>query len=174
MQTLKKLTFAATAFLMTALTIAACTQKKQNSDNIGQIAPKEEVKKWYKAFNTKNSELLESILDDQWQDLPADPNHPVGKKEVGGLLTHLTTVFPDFNCEIKDILQDGDKIIVRSVLSGKQHTDFMGFTSKGRSMSIQAVDIHEFRNGKIIRTWHTEDWLSGLSQLGHMPEIQSK
>lgn len=46
----------------------------------------------------------------------------------------------------------------------------MGFPPTGRSMKIQAVDIHEFKNGKIIRTWHTEDWLTGLRELGLMKE----
>jgi hypothetical protein len=33
-------------------------------------------------------------------------------------------------------------------------------------MTIQAVDIHEIRDGKIVRTWHTEDWMTGFRQLG--------
>ena len=35
-----------------------------------------------------------------------------------------------------------------------------------RKMDIQVVDIHEFKDGRIVRTWHTEDWMSGLRQLG--------
>jgi hypothetical protein len=33
-------------------------------------------------------------------------------------------------------------------------------------MAIQAIDIHEFNDGKILRTWHTEDWMTGFRQLG--------
>ncbi|MDL2141688.1 ester cyclase [Flavobacterium tructae] len=166
MQTLKKISLAVIAF--TGLLIASCSQKKENSKTTEQMENKQQIKKWYEAFNTKNAALLESILDDKWKDIPVDPDHPVGKKEVGGLLKHLTTVFPDFHCEIKDILQDGNKVIVRSILTGKQNGEFSGFPSKGKSISIQAIDIHEFENGKIINTWHTEDWMSGLKQLGHL------
>jgi hypothetical protein len=42
----------------------------------------------------------------------------------------------------------------------------LGFCAKGRKMAIQAIDIHESREGKIIGTRHTEDWLTGLHQLG--------
>jgi len=42
----------------------------------------------------------------------------------------------------------------------------MGIPPKNRKLAIQAIDIHEVRNGKIVRTWHTEDWLTGLHQLG--------
>jgi hypothetical protein len=47
-----------------------------------------------------------------------------------------------------------------------QRGPFLGFPAKNRKMTIQAIDIHEFKDGKIIRTWHTEDWLTGLGQLG--------
>jgi hypothetical protein len=33
-------------------------------------------------------------------------------------------------------------------------------------MMIQAVDIHEVKDGKIIQTWHTEDWMTGFHQMG--------
>ncbi len=82
------------------------------------------------------------------------------------LLAQLTTTFPDLKLTIEDILQDGTKVVVRARMAGTQKQPFMGFPSKNRKMDIQVVDIHEFKDGKIIRTWHTEDWMSGLRQLG--------
>ena len=78
----------------------------------------------------------------------------------------LTTAFPDLDITIEDVLQDGNKVIVRSKISGTHRGALMGFPAKNRKMSIQAIDIHEFKDGKIVRTWHTEDWMSGLHQLG--------
>jgi hypothetical protein len=37
---------------------------------------------------------------------------------------------------------------------------------RNRRMAIQTIDIHEFKDGKIVRTWHSEDWLTALHQLG--------
>ncbi len=65
-----------------------------------------------------------------------------------------------------EILQDGNKVIVRSEITGTQRGPFMGFPAKSRKMTIQAIDIHEVKDGKIVRTWHTEDWMTGLHQLG--------
>ena len=42
----------------------------------------------------------------------------------------------------------------------------MDFPAKNRKLTIRAIDIHEFKDGKIVRTWHCEDWFSGLRQLG--------
>lgn len=123
---------------------------------------------WYDAFNKRNPALLDQILSDDWVDIPSAPGQAPGAKSAKPLLSELTTIFPDFHVTIQEILQDGNKVIVRSEITGTQREKFMGFPSKGRKMTMQAVDIHEFRNGKIIRTWHTEDWMTGLRQLGVM------
>jgi steroid delta-isomerase-like uncharacterized protein len=82
------------------------------------------------------------------------------------ILVELTTAFPELDIKIEDVLQEGNKVIVRSMISGTQRGALMGFPAKDRKMSIQAIDIHEFKEGKIVRTWHTEDWMNGLHQLG--------
>jgi hypothetical protein len=42
----------------------------------------------------------------------------------------------------------------------------MDFPSTNRELTIQVVDIHEFKDGKMVRTWHTEDWMTGLRRSG--------
>jgi steroid delta-isomerase-like uncharacterized protein len=88
---------------------------------------------------------------------------------VKPILAQLATTFPDLNLTIKDVLQDGNKVVVRAEMVGTQREAFMGLPSKDRKMTIQVVDIHEFKDRKIVRTWHTEDWMCGLRQLGHLP-----
>ena len=78
----------------------------------------------------------------------------------------LTTTFPDLQVRIEEVLLEGNKVVVRSTITGTQSAPFMGFPTKNRTMTMQAVDLHEFKDGKIVRTWHTEDWMSGLHQLG--------
>jgi steroid delta-isomerase-like uncharacterized protein len=121
---------------------------------------------WYDAFDNNDPKLFDRVLSADWVDIPPAPNQapgPAGSKQI---LTELRTAFPDLKITIRDILQDGNKVIVRSEISGIHKQPLMGFPAKNRKMSIQAIDIHEFKNGKIVRTWHTEDWLTGLHQLG--------
>ena len=110
--------------------------------------------------------VAEKILHDDWVDIPGAPGTPPGPAGAKQLLAQLTTTFPDLKLTIEDILQDGKKVVVRARMAGTQSEPFLGFPSKNRKMDIQVVDIHEFKDGRIIRTWHTEDWMSGLRQLG--------
>src|SRR5205085_5384412 len=137
------------------------TDKKQNMNNY-----KKDVTLWYEAFTKKDAALLDKILHETWVDIPSPPGTAPGPEGVKPLFARLTTTFPDLKLTIEDILQDGNKVVVRARMAGTQKEAFMDFPSKNRRIDIQVVDIHEFKDGKIVRTWHTEDWMSGLRQLG--------
>jgi len=147
-------------FLLSSCVQTGATRK----DDISSY--KKDVAVWYEAFNRKDPALLDTILSEHWVDIPAPPDQPAGPAGAKPLLVWLTTTFPDLNLTLKDVLQDGDKVIVRAEMTGTQKEAFMGFPSRNRKMTIQVVDIHEFKAGKILRTWHTEDWMTGLRQLG--------
>jgi steroid delta-isomerase-like uncharacterized protein len=127
---------------------------------------KKDVTLWYEAFNTKAPALLDRILSEHWVDIPAAPGQPPGREGAKHILVELTTTFPDLKVMIEEVLQEGNKVVVRSTITGTQSAPFMGFPAKNQTMTMQAVDIHEFKDGKIVRTWHTEDWMTGLHQLG--------
>ena len=155
-----RLLLAAWAGLFAVLGLAICSPAHAEERD------KKDVTLWYEAFNKNDPTLLDRILSEEWVDIPAAPGQSPGPEGAKRILAELTTAFPDLKISIKEILQDGNKVTVRSEISGIQKDALMGFPAKNRQMAIQAIDIHEFKDGKILRTWHTEDWLTGLHQLG--------
>ncbi|TPN37147.1 ester cyclase [Mesorhizobium sp. B2-3-3] len=131
--------------------------------------PKHIASQWYQAFARHDAKLLESILASSWVDIPSPPGTPHGPEAAKAAMAMLVGAFPDFDIKIDDVIQEGNKVVVRSTITGTQRQIFAGLPATGQSMNIQAVDIHEIENGKIVRTWHTEDWMTGLRQLGHLP-----
>ena len=121
---------------------------------------------WYDAFHKNDPSLLDRILAEQWVDIPPAPGQLPGPAGAKQILTELRTAFPDLTIEIRDVVEQGNKVVVRSEIAGTQRGPFLGRAAKGRKLKIQAIDIHEFQNGKIVRTWHSEDWMTGLHQLG--------
>lgn len=129
-------------------------------------AYKKDALLWHDAFSKKDPALLDRILSKNWVEIPPAPDQPPGPAGAKQILVELTTAFPDLDIKIEDVLQECNKVIVRSTIAGTQRGALMGFPAKHRKISIQAIDIHEFKDGKIVRTWHTEDWMSGVHQLG--------
>ncbi|WP_458369743.1 ester cyclase [Pseudomonas fluorescens] len=144
--------------------VALCTTSWVNAEQVSHY--QQDVELWYAAFDKNDPSLIDRILSDDWTDIPAGANQapgPAGAKEV---LHHLHSIFSDFSIKIEEVLQDGNKVIVRSRISGVQSGTFVGIAPTGQRIDIMATDIHEFKDGKIVRTWHMEDWMTGLHQLG--------
>lgn len=153
-------TLATYALFLLAAALWSPAHAQERSTNVKTVTL------WYEAFNKKDLKLVESVLSADWVDIPSAPGQPKGLEGLKHILVELTTAFPDLNVRIEEILQDGDKVVVRSEITGTHRASFMGILPKHRRLAIQAIDIHEVRNGRIVRTWHTEDWMTGLHQLG--------
>ena len=77
--------------------------------------------------------------------------------------------FPDFTPVNADMIAEGDKVVVRSTIRATHSGPFASVPASGRKIEIMAIDIHQICNDKIVASWHVEDWLSGLFQMGGLP-----
>ena len=69
--------------------------------------------------------------------------------------------------EIKEVLVTGDRIIVRGEVAGTPAGElFAVVPHTGKSFRMMALDLHTVTDGKIAKTYHLENWLSALGQLG--------
>ena len=72
---------------------------------------------------------------------------------------------PNLKWEIKEVLVNGNRAVVRSEASGTPATAFMGVPHGGKNFRIMTIDIHTIENGKLTRSYHVEDWMSAVKQL---------
>ncbi len=150
------------AVSIVTLLCGSCAHAQSNSNRA-------DVAMWYDAFAKNDPALIDKIVAANWEDIPPAPGQPPGPQGAKDILAELTTAFSDLNLTIKDVIEEGDKVVVRSEITGTHSGTFMGIAATNRKLSIQAIDIHQFERGKIVRTWHTEDWMTGLRQLQAFP-----
>lgn len=74
-------------------------------------------------------------------------------------------LIPNLKWSIQDVVIGGDKIVVRSRATGTPKGPLFGVDGKGRSFDILTIDIHTVRDGKIVESYHVEDWAGALRQL---------
>ena len=150
----------------TARAIAAAATLSCLTGSAFAASQSETAKLFYQAFSANQPDLLDQVLAPEWEDIPLNPGQKPGRDAFKPMVGGFHQIFPDLKITNEDIIESGNKVVVRSTVEGTQASDFAGFPSKGRPMKIMAIDIHEFKDGKVIRTWHIEDWLSGLFQMG--------
>lgn len=144
----------------TALTLLASTASADS-------AHKEKIRLFYETFVTGNADLLDQVLAEDWVNVPTNPGQGPGRAGFKAMIPGMAATFTNSKFVLEDMVEEGNKVVVRSTFSATQAGHFAGFPSKGRDFTIMTIDIHEFNDaGLVTKTWHLEDWLGGLFQMG--------
>lgn len=79
----------------------------------------------------------------------------------------LRQMIPDLDWQIKDVMVTTDnRIVVRGEGTGTPAKTLLGFPAvSGKAFKIMSLDIHSVMDGKIIKTFHIEDWFTAISQI---------
>ena len=113
---------------------------------------------------TNLSEFMDNLLAEDFQSVNAKETK--GKAALIGQVQFFWKLIPDLKWEPQEILQDGNKIIVRSIFSGIPIGEFMGLTLDGtKSFKTMSIDIHTVENNKILNVYHIEEWPTAIAQL---------
>ena len=123
---------------------------------------------FYDALNTPATKdvraLIEALASPDWRSFSGE-GVSKGREEFIQQVTGFGRLIPDLAWDIKDVIAEGDKIVVRSEASGTPAADFMGVPNTGKRFAVMTIDIHTLADGKLIRAHHVEDWASALRQL---------
>lgn len=124
---------------------------------------------FYKKALTVNTEttpttVLTEVLADDF--LSSGSVESKGKPQLIGQVEFFWKLIPDLKWEPQDIAHDGNKYVVRSLVSGTPNGDFMGTTTDGtKSFKIMSIDFHTVIDGKLTSVHHLEDWGTAMKQL---------
>jgi predicted ester cyclase len=131
------------------------------------------IDSFYEAFCGK-TELLDAVLTDDWDDIPLGPGQEPGRAGARHLIEGLNKAFSDFRTVVEEIIdargEEGNGMVgVRAKMRGVHTGEFFGIAPTGRETEVRTHDFHEIVDGRIIRTYHMEDWLTWFLQVQSWP-----
>ena len=147
-------------------TVIAAALLFSANQGFAQPANTETVKLFYQALSQDKPDLLDGVLAENWEDIPPNDGQKIGRDGFKPFVSGFHKIFSNMTVVNDAIIDAGDTVVVRSTISGTQAGPFAGFESKGKPFSVMAIDIHQFKDGKVVKTWHIENWLSGFFQMG--------
>jgi len=130
---------------------------------------KEIVRPFYTSALTVNTDtdpvaIMTGVLANDFQSIGSAETK--GKEALMGQVQFFWKIVPDLKWEVQEMLQDGNRVIVRSIASGSPKGDFMGVTLDGsKSFKIMTIDIHTVEGNQIKQVYHIEDWVTAMKQL---------
>ena len=104
------------------------------------------------------------VITENWVSIPT----PRGGPDRPGFVQTLQgfgAAIPDLKWEIQEILNDGNRYVVRSIATGTPVKPIFGIEPKGNSFKIMTIDIHTVENGLITNSYHVEEWAKAMQQL---------
>lgn len=105
------------------------------------------------------------VSSDTWESIGDYSGKAKSRDAFLGQMGGFAELMPDLEWSVQAMHQDGNFVTVRSRATGTPVAPLFGVDGEGRSFDILTIDIHEVVDGKIIRSYHVEDWAGALQQL---------
>jgi predicted ester cyclase len=125
----------------------------------------EVARSFYSLINGGDAEKWKALFAADWKahpPMPSKPDQVTGYQQVIGAFR---AGVPDLVVMQVEVIANDDVVAVRSRVTGKNTQKLFGQLASNRKMEFTAMDIHRIVDGKIIETWHVEDFLSMNKQL---------
>lgn len=93
----------------------------------------------------------------------ADTHGPAGLKEF---FSGHRRASPDIHYTVEEVVADGEKVVVRWIVSGMQQGEVRGMAPTGKQFKADGITIFHFAHGHIVEGKAVWDALAFLQQLG--------
>jgi predicted ester cyclase len=131
-------------------------------------AARASVAPFYKALNAEfakdSADLVRQATAPEWISCRGNDLCNSRDEVIAGVAARLKSV-PDLKWQIKDVLVSGNQVTVRGEATGTPAGEFFGAVPTGKSFKMMSIDVHTLEGGKMVRSYHIEDWLGALRQL---------
>jgi steroid delta-isomerase-like uncharacterized protein len=119
------------------------------------------IHKWLDAWINNDVGQIENLfaqeysVNDRW----------IGVEGVKQSVQFLHTVFSDISAEPNEIVAEGDKVVLRWTVRGKQQGEFMGIPPTGKIVELQGINIYHITDTKIRANYEQTNILQVVQQL---------
>ena len=127
------------------------------------------VQKFYDLLSNPGSanhaDAFVAATDANWESVGDYSGKNKSRDAFLGQMGGFSKLIPDLDWAVQSMHESGNFVTVRSRATGTPVAPFFGVDGEGRSFDIMTIDIHEVVDGKILRSYHVEDWAGALQQL---------
>jgi len=127
------------------------------------------IETFYRAFGPAGAVILDEALAPDWQDIPLAPGQAPGRDGMKPLVDAFLAAFPDVQVRVHEMLGVPGRVAVRAEITGTHLGPWFGVGPTGRAFRMPIHEFHEVAEGRVVKTWHLEDWLGWLAQVGAWP-----
>lgn len=116
--------------------------------------------------NTDVPALMSKLLAPNFQSKGSTDT--TDREHLIGRIVGFRQMVPNLKWDVQEMIAEGDKVTVRSFVSGTPVGNFMGVPVDGKkSFKALTIDVHTVKNGQILEVYHLEDWATAIKQVSN-------
>lgn len=116
--------------------------------------------------SSAHSETLKSSTTENWKSIGDYSGKVKTRDAFIGQVGGFGKLIPDLKWAVEEMIEEDNRVVVRSRATGTPAGPLFGVDGQGKGFDIMTIDIHTLEDGKIVKTYHVEDWAGALRQLG--------
>jgi len=151
-----------------AINLAPLSAQSNVKAEISTEAARAGVAPFYKSLNAEfandSADLIRQATTADWVSCRGNTDCSTRDQVIAGIGQRLKSV-PDLKWEIKEIAISGNQVTVRGEATGTPAGEFMGAPHSGKSFKLMSIDVHTLEGGKMVHSYHVEDWIGAVRQL---------
>jgi ketosteroid isomerase-like protein len=124
------------------------------------------VRQFYAVFASGDVAGFDSVLAEGWELKPALFGMPGTRAGEEQAIAYLHGVLDEITYTVEEIYDCGGGVVAcRNTLRGTQRGPFLGLFAPGARIELMTMEFHTLVDGRIVRTWHLEDFYGVQQQL---------
>jgi predicted ester cyclase len=138
--------------------------------NLSEAQAEAVIGAWYSQFTIASRDDVRAVHDKvvaaDYRSYTGDgPGESWDRETSIRVVDGFAATIPDMSFAVKEVFVVGDRAIVRGEVSGTPSGELFGAPHTGKSFKVMTIDIQTIKDGKIVKTYHLENWLAALTQL---------
>jgi steroid delta-isomerase-like uncharacterized protein len=123
-------------------------------------------RRFAEVFSAGDVDALDELVAPDFIEHSPSPGQGPGRQGLKDWVGDFHAAFSDARYLIEDEIVEGDRIVVRSTISGRHTGDFLGVPATRKTFSVPSIDVVRVRDGRAVEHWGAFDSLAMLQQLG--------
>ncbi len=122
-------------------------------------------------INQKKLAVVDDVASADYMSHAFPPGLPPGREGLKAFVGAFHAAFPDGQLTIDHMIAEGDTVATRLTFRGTHTGEFMGIPPTGKKVTVPALDMARYADGKLVEHWGGPDQMSLLQQLGVIPSM---
>jgi steroid delta-isomerase-like uncharacterized protein len=139
--------------------------------------PKTVARRWFEeVWNGRSAAAIDRLMSPRCvvHGLAQDGQDLTGPAGFRPFQQAFLSAFPDLRIEIEDLIEEGDRVVVRFTAAGTHTGDGLGFPATNARMRVSGMTIARVEDGVLTEGWNIFDSMGLLQQLGILPPPAAK